>query len=77
MKKFLKIAATVLVVLLLLLVSIPYLLKDKIETLVKEECNKMLNAEFGFDNLDISFIRNFPQASLTLEDFYLKGVGEF
>ena len=77
MKKFLKIAATVLVVLLLLLVSIPYLFKDKIETLVKEECNKMLNAEFGFDNLDISLIRNFPHASLTLEDFYLKGVGEF
>ena len=76
-KKVLKITGMVLLAVILLLVTAPYLFKDKIETLVKEECNKMLNAEFGFDNLDISFIRNFPQASLTLEDFYLKGVGEF
>lgn len=76
-KKVLKITGMVLLAVILLLVTAPYLFKDKIETLVKEECNKMLNAEFGFDNFDISFIRNFPQASLTLEDFYLKGVGEF
>ena len=54
-KKVLKITGMVLLAVILLLVTAPYLFKDKIETLVKEECNKMLNAEFGFDNLDISF----------------------
>lgn len=77
MKKVFKIAAAVFAVLLLLLVSLPYLFKDEIEALVKKEGNNMLNAEFDFGNLDISLISNFPLASITIEDFYLKGVGQF
>lgn len=77
MKKILKITGAVIAVIALLLVTLPYLFKDKIEALVKEEGNKMLNAEFDFGNLDISLISNFPLASVTLEDFYLKGVGQF
>lgn len=77
MKKVLKITATIVAVILLLLVSIPYLFMGEVETLIKKEGNKMLNAEFDFGGLDISLIRNFPLASLTIEDFYLKGIGEF
>lgn len=77
MKKILKIAGIILLAVILLIVTVPYLFKDKIEALVKEEGNKMLNARFDFGNLDISLIKNFPLASLTLEDFYLKGVGQF
>lgn len=77
MKKFLKIIAAVLLVIVLLLVTLPYLFKDKIEALIKEEGNKMLNAEFDFGSLDISLISNFPLASVTLEDFYLKGIDRF
>ena len=77
MKKLLKVVAAVIVAIMLILVAVPYLFKDKIEEIIKQEGNKMLNAEFDFGNLDISLIRNFPLASLTLEDFYLKGVGQF
>lgn len=77
MKKFLKIAGAVIAIIVLLMITVPYFFRDKIEELVKTEGNKMLNAEFDFGNLDISLIRNFPQASLTLEDFFLKGVGNF
>lgn len=77
MKKILKIVLAAVVVLLLLLVSIPYFFKDEIEALIKKEGNKMLNAEFDFGGLDISLIRNFPKASVTIEEFYLKGIGEF
>ena len=77
MKKVLKITAAIVAVILLLLVSIPYLFMGEVETLIKKEGNKMLNAEFDFGGLDISLIRNFPLASLTIEDFYLKGIGEF
>lgn len=77
MKKFLKITAAVIAVIVLLLVSLPLLFTDKIEALIKEEGNKMLNAKFDFESLDISLIRNFPLASVTLEDFYLKGAGVF
>lgn len=77
MKKVLKIVGAIVLVIVLLLVTLPYLFKDKIEALVKEEGNKMLNAEFDFGNLDISLISDFPLASITLEDFYLKGVEQF
>ena len=77
MKKLLKITGAVIAVLLLLLVSVPYFFKGEIEDLVKKEGNKMLNAEFDFGGLDISLIRNFPLASITIEDFYIKGVDVF
>ena len=77
MKKFFKITVAIIALIVLLLFTLPYLFKDKIEALVKEEGNKMLNAEFDFGGLDISLIRNFPLASITLEDFYLKGVDKF
>ena len=77
MKRILKIFVAFIAVILLLLVSVPYFFKDEIEELIKKEGNKMLNAEFDFGGLDISLIRNFPLASLTVEDFYLKGVGQF
>ena len=77
MKKLLKILTAIIIVVVLVLTAVPYLFKDKIEEIIKQEGNKMLNAEFDFGNLDISLIRNFPLASLTLEDFYLKGVGQF
>lgn len=77
MKKLLKILTAIIIVVVLVLTAVPYLFKDKIEEVIKLEGNKMLNAEFNFGNLDISLIRNFPLASLTLEDFYLKGVGQF
>lgn len=77
MKKVLKIVGAIIALIVLLLVTLPYLFKDKIEVLVKEEGNKMLNAEFDFRGLDISLISNFPLASITIEDFYLKGVEQF
>ena len=75
MKKFLKITAAVIAILLVLLMVLPYAFKGKIETIIKEEGNKMLNATFDFDNLDISLISQFPSASITLEGFWLKGGG--
>ena len=66
MKKFLKITAAVIAILLVLLMVLPYAFKGKIETIIKEEGNKMLNATFDFDNLDISLISQFPSASCPL-----------
>lgn len=77
MKKVLKIAGITLGVLLILILVLPFAFQGKIEKLVKQEGNKMLNAQFDFSALDISLIRNFPSASITLEDFWLKGAGEF
>ena len=77
MKKALKIAGITVGVILILLLVLPFAFQGKIEQLVKQEGNKMLNAQFDFGALNISLLRNFPSASVTLEDFYLKGAGAF
>ena len=77
MKKLIKIVGGTLVVLVLLLMILPMVFKGKIEGIVKSEGNKLLNAQFDFESLDISLLRNFPQASVSLNDFWLKGVDVF
>ncbi|WP_302391467.1 AsmA family protein [Phocaeicola coprophilus] len=77
MKKTMKIAGITLGVILLLLLILPFAFQGKLAKLVKEEGNKMLNAQFDFRTLNISLLRNFPSASVSLEDFWLKGTGPF
>ncbi len=77
MKKFMKITGIVLACIAALMVILPFAFKGKIKELVIEEGNKMLNAEFGFEDLDISLFREFPKASIGLEGFWLKGKDVF
>ena len=77
MKKGFKITAIVIGVILILMFLLPFAFRGKIEGIVKSEGNKMLNGHFDFSSLDISLFRNFPKASVTLNDFWLKGTGEF
>lgn len=76
-KKTMKIAGITLGVILLLLLILSFAFQGKLAKLVKEEGNKMLNAQFDFRTLNISLLRNFPSASVSLEDFWLKGTGPF
>ena len=76
-EKGLKIAAITVGVIIILMLLLPFAFQGKIADIVKTEGNKMLNAQFDFKKLNISLFRNFPQASVTLEDFWLKGTGEF
>lgn len=77
MKKGLKIAAIVLGIILVLMIVLPFAFRGKIESIVKTEGNKMLNAQFDFRSLNISLFKNFPKASIVLNDFWLKGIEEF
>lgn len=77
MKKFMKTTGIVLTCIIALMVILPFAFKGKIKELVIEEGNKMLNAEFGFEDLDISLFREFPKASIGLEGFWLKGKDVF
>lgn len=77
MKKGLTITGIVLAVIVLLMALLPYAFKGKIKEIAVTEGNKMLNAQFDFDEVNISLFRNFPKASVTLSDFWLKGIGEF
>jgi len=59
------------------LIVLPWFLRDKIMLKAKAELNQMLNAKVDFENVNLSFIRNFPYASVKLENFYIAGIDEF
>ncbi len=77
MKRMLKIGGVVVAAFVVLLMVLPFAFRGKIESVIKSEGNKMLNAQFDFESLDISLLRHFPLASVSLNDFWLKGVGVF
>lgn len=77
MKKFLKIAGLAVGLIIVLMLILPFVFKDKIVVLVKNEANKMLNARLEFEELDLSFFRHFPKASIGLKNFSLSGIDEF
>ena len=67
---------TILEIFLLLLVT-PILFKGKILEIAKKELNQMLSAEGNFSDVKLSFIRNFPDAYVALENLTVTGTGEF
>lgn len=77
MKRFLKITATVVAVVLVVAIVTPLLLRGKIGDIVKREANGMLTARLDFEKLDISLLRNFPNASLNLKGLTLVGTDRF
>ena len=77
MKKIIKIFFFTVLTLLLILLVTPFLFKDKIMEVAKKELNKMLTAEVDFGALRLSFIRNFPNAYIALEDLTVIGTGDF
>jgi hypothetical protein len=77
MKKFLKISGISILCIFLLLLLLPFLFQGKIIEIVKKEANEMLNAKVDFGKISLSFIRNFPNATIVVNDFSAVGVGEF
>ncbi len=71
MKKFVKIAAIVVAVVLVIALVAPMVLRGKIAEIVKREANAMLDARLDFEKLDISLLRHFPRASLDLKGLTL------
>lgn len=77
MKKIVKIIGILLVCILVAMAIVPIAFKGKIKEIVISEANKYINAEFGFDDLSISLIKEFPQASIGIEGFWLRGKDMF
>lgn len=71
MKKALKVFGILILILLIALIATPFLFKGKIESLVKENINQQLNAKVSWNQLDLSLIKSFPKAELSLQEFSL------
>lgn len=77
-KKILITLTVVIVLLFAALIAAPFLFKDKIVQLVKDQANNHLNAVVNFDNdISLSLIKNFPNFSLGINDLSVVGVNEF
>jgi len=77
MKKFLKITVIVVISMITLLLVLPYAFRGKIKEVIISEGNKMLNAQFDFGSVNISLIRNFPKATISVKDIAVWGIEDF
>lgn len=77
MKKALLITGGVILFLFVALLTLPLLFKDEIKDLVVEQVNKSLNAKVDIGDVDLSFIRNFPSASVLVKDVCVVGKDSF
>ncbi|WP_367389832.1 AsmA-like C-terminal region-containing protein [Lewinella sp. LCG006] len=59
------------------LLAVPFIFKDELVDVVKEQINQNINATADFAEVDVSLFRSFPHLSLQLSDFSLVGKDRF
>lgn len=67
MKKFLKISGIIFLVLIIILVSAPFLFRNTIKTKILDAVNESINAQVAFENVSLNFFKNFPNATISLK----------
>ena len=76
-KKIFKITGIILLLFVGILIAAPFFLKGKIAEIIKNKVNNNINATFDFADADLTFFRNFPQATLRLNDISLVNKAPF
>ena len=77
MKKFFKILAVVVLVILIAMVALPFAFKGKIIETIKKEANKSLNATLDFEGVSLSLFRSFPDLSVGMKKLSVVGIEDF
>ena len=77
MKKALKIFGIVILVIILALIAIPFIYKDKIKEIIVEQINENVNAKVTFESFDITIFSSFPDFNFELENLQVIGVDTF
>jgi len=77
MKKVFKIIGITFLTILLLLIAIPFVFQSKIKEIVKRTINENLNAQVEFSDVNLSFIRSFPQAQVDVSDLVITNFEPF
>jgi AsmA protein len=75
--KTLKITGITLGSILLLMFILPILFPKTITNKIKQLANQSINGKVSFSGTSLSFFKRFPELTLTLEDFSLKGSAPF
>ena len=78
MKKFLTILASIVGLLLVAAIVLPFVYKGKLVELLQKEINNNVNAKVSFDeNISLSLIKNFPNFTLGISKLSVVGIQEF
>lgn len=76
-KRILKWVSIIALLLIIAVVSIPILFKDKIVVMVTNTINNNINATVTFKDADLSLLKNFPLISLTVNDLAVANKAPF
>lgn len=76
-KRILKWTGISFLVIIVALIAIPFLFKDKLIALVKEEANKNLNAKVDFGDFDLTIFSSFPDLRFKINNVQVVGINEF
>lgn len=68
MRKVFKIIGIALLVIVIILVASPFIFEAQLKDMVKNTINKNVNATVEFSDLNLSFFRSFPEATLVLDN---------
>ena len=76
-RRILKWTGSSFLIILIALITIPIVFKDKIKQLVIDEANKTLTADLSIGEFDLTFLSTFPNLSIKLYDTKIVGRNEF
>jgi hypothetical protein len=76
-RRILKWTGITLLVLIVLIITLPFLFKKQIVQFVKDTANKQLNAKVDFGDTDLGLFRSFPDFSLSVDNVSVANIGEF
>ena len=69
MKKAFKIIGIALLAIVIILVAAPFLFESQIKDYVRKTANNSVDAQIEFSDIGLSLFRNFPQATVVIENF--------
>lgn len=76
-KKILKWTGITFLLILITLIALPFIFKDKLVEIVKTEVNNSVNAKVDFGDFDLTLFSSFPNFSFDIQDVSVTGVNEF
>jgi len=76
-KKWLKIAAATLGLIIVLLLLIPIFFQSKLESLLVQKANESIHGTLSIESAQLSLFRNFPKATVSIEDLMIINAAPF
>jgi hypothetical protein len=75
--KSLKIVGGTILFLIILAISLPFVFKDKLVRIAKEQINQQLHATVDFGKVSLSLFRSFPDMTMSLKELTIDGIDTF